>query len=180
MMIPLWLKVGYTLFLCVIVPAYWRRADAGPLNFLWFSDIALLGTGATLWLESSLIASTMAVGVLLPELFWNAGFFGRLLTGKRLGSLTDYMFDARASRFMRGLSLFHVILPLAAYAVLAASAFAILVETREALFGVGAAVLLLLFIGIHNAWDAIVYHVFVKRADPNAEPRREASGEGGS
>ena len=111
MMIPLWLKVGYTLFLCVIVPAYWRRADAGPLNFLWFSDIALLGTGATLWLESSLIASTMAVGVLLPELFWNAGFFGRLLTGKRLGSLTDYMFDARASRFMRGLSLFHVILP---------------------------------------------------------------------
>ncbi len=97
-MIPLWLKVGYTLFLCVIVPAYWRRADAGPLNFLWFSDIALLGTGVTLWLESSLIASTMAVGVLLPELFWNAGFFGRLLTGKRLGSLTDYMFDARGSR----------------------------------------------------------------------------------
>jgi hypothetical protein len=33
---------------------------------------------------------------------------------------------------------------------------------REALFGVGGAVLLLLFIGIHNAWDAVTYHVFVK------------------
>jgi hypothetical protein len=33
-------------------------------------------------------------------------------------------------------------------------------HTREALFGVGAAALLLLFIGIHNAWDSIVYLVF--------------------
>lgn len=36
---------------------------------------------------------------------------------------------------------------------------------REALFGVAAAVLLLLFIGIHNAWDAVTYHVFVKTRD---------------
>jgi hypothetical protein len=28
------------------------------------------------------------------------------------------------------------------------------------LFGVGAAALLLLFIGIHNAWDSIAYLVF--------------------
>ena len=110
-MIPLWLKIAYTLFLCVLVPAYWRKADAGPLNFLWFSDIALLGTGAALWLESKLIASTMAVGVLLPELFWNLGFFSQLLTGKNLTTLTEYMFDARRTRFMRGLSLFHIILP---------------------------------------------------------------------
>jgi hypothetical protein len=26
-------------------------------------------------------------------------------------------------------------------------------------------VLLLLFIGIHNAWDAVTYHVFVKTRD---------------
>jgi len=29
----------------------------------------------------------------------------------------------------------------------------------EALFGIGAAALLLLFIGIHNAWDSVVYLV---------------------
>lgn len=35
----------------------------------------------------------------------------------------------------------------------------------RALFGVGAATLLLLFIGIHNAWDSIAYHVFVNKRD---------------
>jgi uncharacterized membrane protein HdeD (DUF308 family) len=29
-------------------------------------------------------------------------------------------------------------------------------------FVVGAATLLLLFVGIHNAWDAVTYHVFIK------------------
>ena len=56
--------------------------------------------------------------------------------------------------------LFHAVLPLAAYATLALSAYASLSYAREALIGVGAAVLLLLFTGIHNAWDAVTYHVF--------------------
>ena len=56
--------------------------------------------------------------------------------------------------------LFHVLLPLGAYAALALSALAAPFKTREALFGVGAAALLLLFIGIHNAWDSVAYHVF--------------------
>jgi hypothetical protein len=59
--------------------------------------------------------------------------------------------------------LFHVLLPIAAYATLAISALASRSYLREALFGVGAAVLLLLFVGIHNAWDAVTYHVFVSR-----------------
>jgi hypothetical protein len=53
----------------------------------------------------------MAVGVLLPELLWNVSFFGRLVTGVRLTSLTDYMFEARWPRGLRALSLFHVVLP---------------------------------------------------------------------
>jgi hypothetical protein len=40
--------------------------------------------------------------------------------------------------------------------------------TREALFGVGAAALLLLFIGIHNAWDA----VFLPRISQQVRCRR--------
>ena len=58
--------------------------------------------------------------------------------------------------------LFHVLLPFAAYAVLAISAYAGHSHARPALFLVGAAALLLLFIGIHNAWDAVTYHVFVR------------------
>jgi hypothetical protein len=58
--------------------------------------------------------------------------------------------------------LFHVLLPFAAYAVLAISAYAAHSHARPALFLVGAAALLLLFIGIHNAWDAVTHHVFVR------------------
>jgi len=59
--------------------------------------------------------------------------------------------------------LFHVLLPLAAYAMAAASAFMAQSLARPAAFVIGAAALLLLFIGIHNAWDAVSYHVLVSR-----------------
>jgi uncharacterized membrane protein YuzA (DUF378 family) len=59
--------------------------------------------------------------------------------------------------------LFHVLLPFAAYAMLAVSAYATRWNLARALFGVAAASLLLLFIGIHNAWDAVTYHVFIQR-----------------
>ena len=57
--------------------------------------------------------------------------------------------------------LFHVLAPLAAYAALAISAYAVHSHQRPALFFVAAATLTLLFTGIHNAWDAVMYHVFV-------------------
>jgi hypothetical protein len=109
-MIPLWLKLGYTLFVCVLVPIYWRQY--GPANFLWFSDIALLVVVPAAWLESSLLASMMALAVVLPEMAWNIDYFYRLLTGRSLIGLTDYMFDATIPLLIRGLSLFHVALPL--------------------------------------------------------------------
>jgi hypothetical protein len=60
-------------------------------------------------------------------------------------------------------------LSLVAYAVLAGSALAARSHEREALFGVGGAALVLLFIGIHNAWDAVAYHVLTNKqpATPN-------------
>jgi hypothetical protein len=64
---------------------------------------------------------------------------------------------------------FHVVLPFAAYALIVLSALAAHTYSREALFGVGTATLLLLFIGIHNAWDGVAYHVFVAMRDTNGE-----------
>ena len=58
--------------------------------------------------------------------------------------------------------LFHVLLPVAAYALLAISAYVAQSYAGPALFLVGAAALVLLVIGIHNAWDAITYQVFVR------------------
>jgi hypothetical protein len=59
--------------------------------------------------------------------------------------------------------LFHVLLPFTAYIMLAGSTYVLHSHARQALFVVGASALLLLFIGIHNAWDAVTYHVFVTR-----------------
>jgi hypothetical protein len=108
--IPLWLKIAHTLFVCLIVPIYWRRY--GPANFLWFSDIALLLTVPALWFESPLLVSMMALAVTLPELAWNIDFFVRASTGVSLLGLAAYMFDRGIPRFVRTLSLFHVGLPL--------------------------------------------------------------------
>ena len=61
--------------------------------------------------------------------------------------------------------LFHVLIPFAAYAMLAGSAFVAHSRTRAALFVVGAATLLFLFSGIHNAWDGVTDHVFSKKEE---------------
>ena len=65
--------------------------------------------------------------------------------------------------------LFHALLPFAAYGALAGSALAASSHEREALFGVAAAVLLLLFCSLHNAWDVGAYHVFVRIRDAKSE-----------
>jgi hypothetical protein len=108
--IPLGLKVGYTIFVCALVPIYWR--EYGPANFLWFSDIALLALVPALWLENTLLVSMLAISVVFFEALWNVDFFFRLATGKPLIGLSAYMFDPKISLVIRGLSCFHIILPL--------------------------------------------------------------------
>lgn len=61
----------------------------------------------------------------------------------------------------------HAVLPFAAYAVLAIAAAETRRHLRAALFAVAAATLLLLFNAIHNAWDAVTYHVFVRKTAPH-------------
>jgi hypothetical protein len=50
------------------------------------------------------------VGIVLPQLFWVADFLGHA-AGYSLTGMTDYMFDATHSLFLRLLSLFHGWLP---------------------------------------------------------------------
>ena len=61
--------------------------------------------------------------------------------------------------------LFHALLPLAAYLTLAVSAYTAHLWLRESLFEVAAGSLVLLFSGIHNAWDAVTYHLFTKSSE---------------
>lgn len=106
--IPLWVKVAYTAFVAVLVPVYWY--NYGPTNFLYFCDIALLLTVPGLWLESSLLISMCAVGIAAVQTVWIADFLANLV-GIPIVGVTDYMFDSHRSLFLRGLSLFHIWLP---------------------------------------------------------------------
>jgi hypothetical protein len=63
--------------------------------------------------------------------------------------------------------LFHVALPLAAYVTIGVAALFLHPHIDTALVCTAAATLLLLFIGIHNAWDTVTFIAF---GDP---PRRE-------
>ncbi len=107
--IPVWLKVLYTVFVCVLVPVYWR--DYGPTNFLYFCDVAVFFTLAAVWTESSLLVSMPAVGILAPQLLWMVDFLGECV-GLSLAGMTAYMFNERIPFFTRGLSFFHFWLPI--------------------------------------------------------------------
>jgi hypothetical protein len=71
--------------------------------------------------------------------------------------------------------MFHVILPIIAYAMLAISALVARLDTRRILFVVGAATVVFLFVGIHNAWDAVTYHVFVNIPKQDAADRNPSA-----
>jgi len=107
--IPFLLKLLCTLFVAVLVPIYWWYY--GPANFLWFSDQALLLMTVALWLENPLLASTQVLAVGLLEMVWLADFLVYLILGIKMIGLSAYMFDAKIPRLMRGLSLFHLVLP---------------------------------------------------------------------
>jgi hypothetical protein len=69
--------------------------------------------------------------------------------------------------------LWHGILPLASYVAILVGAAGLRGGYPNALFTVGAAALLLLFIGIHNAWDTVTYIALTA-----ARRRREAKADG--
>jgi hypothetical protein len=63
----------------------------------------------------------------------------------------------------------HIMLPFVAYAGLASGSFMLQPHPARALFDVGGAALLLLFIGIHNAWDTTTWVVLERRRQGEAE-----------
>jgi hypothetical protein len=104
-LIPLALKLAYTLFVAVLIPKYWMAYSAW--TFLYFCDVALIVGLSALWLESPLLMSMTAVGITIPQLLWVAD----LATGARITGMTSYMFDSKLPIFLRALSSFHGWLP---------------------------------------------------------------------
>jgi hypothetical protein len=123
-----------------------------------FATPNIVHFAAVLLLSAALCAPWHGIvgAVLLWGLLGLSGFVYEIIVARRMREQTAYqpVFEDW---------LFHALLPFAAYAILAGSAYAALAHAREALFGVAAAALLLLFVGIHNAWDAVTYHIFDRK-----------------
>jgi hypothetical protein len=109
MRIPLWLKVVWTACVIAWIPLYWRQY--GLQNFLFFCDLGNLFIAAGLWLESALMFSWQACGLLLFQSLFTIDLVSALVRGQHLIGGTEYMFDPHVPLPIRLLSLFHVVTP---------------------------------------------------------------------
>jgi len=109
MRIPLWLKIGWSVWLLVWIPFYWHQY--GVQNFLYFCDLGNFFIAVALWLESPLLFSWQACGLLLFQTLYSIDLIGAALSGKHIIGGTEYMFDPHVALPMRLLSLFHVVVP---------------------------------------------------------------------
>ena len=79
--------------------------------------------------------------------------------------------------------LWHAVLPIVAYGLIAGGAAAMTSAEHEALFVVAAATLLLVFIGIHNAWDTVtwlaLHRVREREHEHDASPSSPPAAENG-
>jgi hypothetical protein len=130
-----------------------RMAEAGAA----FSTPSVVHFAVVLLLPAVISAPWQAITAV--AVFWALvglnGIVYSVVVGRRLKTQAAYkpVFEDW---------LFHLLLPFAAYATLAVSAFVALSHARPALFLIATATLVLLFVGIHNAWDAVTWHVFTK------------------
>jgi hypothetical protein len=106
--VPLAVKLAYSAFMAVLVPIYLHYY--GPTNFLYICDVSLILTLVAIWPENALLISMCCVGVLALQTAWVVDFLVNL-AGVSLTGITDYMFDASHSLFLRLLSLYHGWLP---------------------------------------------------------------------
>jgi hypothetical protein len=108
--IPLWLKIAWTAWLLVWAPVYWKQY--GAQNFLYFCDLGNLLIALGLWLESRLILSWQAVGLLVFQSLYALDLIGAFVFGRHAIGGTEYMFDPAIPLLVRLLGLYHLLVPL--------------------------------------------------------------------
>ena len=109
MRVPPWLKVVWTGWVLAWIPVYWHQY--GLQNFLYFCDLGNILIAFGLWLESPLIFSWQATGLLLFQTLYVVDLVGALVSGRHLIGGTEYMFDPHIALSVRLLGLFHVVTP---------------------------------------------------------------------
>jgi hypothetical protein len=106
---------------------------------------ALLVSGALVAPWHELLLPAFAVGAVGA---YGAVYVARIISRTR--ELHEYAADAEDW-------IWYAVMPLIAYAIAIGGAIALAVVVTKALFAIGAAVLMLIFVGIRNAWDVVTY-----------------------
>jgi hypothetical protein len=109
--IPDWARWCAVAWLAVWVPSYWWFW--GFSNFIHLCDLAIFLGCLGLWTNSALLLSSQAVSSLLIDSVWTLDALWRLVTGHHLIGGTEYLFDPKYPIWLRVLSLFHLLLPVA-------------------------------------------------------------------
>ena len=135
------------------------RADAGTIDT--FGTPTVVHFCAVLLVSAILSApwpalpqAAGAVGIL-----GGAGVIYTLIVVRRTGRVTTYKPELEDW-------IFHCVLPLVAYATLLVSGVMLTLRHVPALFGVALFSLILLFVGIHNAWDTVTYVTVGMKSPP--------------
>jgi len=131
-----------------------------------FSTPSIINFGVVLLLAAVLVMPWHTITPI--SIVWGiAGAVGILYT-----AVTGWRFNRQSAyRPVFEDYFFRVILPLIGYAVLIDAAIVARSHERAALFQVAAVILMLLFIGIHAAWDNATYLIFYKRGNTRPTPQ---------
>jgi len=132
----------------------------GTPNVVHFCTVLLMGAVLSApW--TGLSGAALAIGAM-----GLAGVIYVAIVVKRARNQENYTPD-------RGDWMWHAALPMLAYSALVFASVVLRSNAEEALFAVGGASLLLLFVGIHNAWDTVTY-VTVGAGNPNKARTEQA------
>ncbi len=153
-------------FVVMALIADMPAADEESQAITVFSTPSIVNFGAVLLLATVLVMPWHSITPI--SIIWTvAGIVGVLYT-----AFTGWRFN-KQSAYSPVFEdyFFRVIMPVIGYAVLGTAAFTARTHERAALFQVAAVALLLLFIGIHDAWDNATYLIFYKRAEAKPTTR---------
>jgi hypothetical protein len=154
--------IGLMFVVVTLVTRAQGSSDAGA-GLSTFSTPTVIHFGAVLLVSGILIAPWPRIGGVfaLVTLLGLAGFIHMVRVAALARKLTEYDPDAEDWTW-------YTVLPFIAYSGLLAGGIVLPFGPRIAPWILGAAVMLLIFIGIRNSWDVVTY-LAISRAQPDSD-----------
>ena len=155
--------IGLMFVVVTLVTRAQRSGDGSNAGISAFSTPTVIHFGAVLLLSGILIAPwpRIAGAFALVTLLGLAGFVHMVRVAALARRLTAYDPDAEDWTW-------YTVLPFIAYGGVLAGGMTMPLDPPIALWILGAAVMLLIFIGIRNSWDVVTY-IALNRAQPDTD-----------